>query len=80
MPTSKINWFKFAAPQRFYPLAGSLTPWFTAIGVLLAVYGLYLGLWVAPTDATQGQAYRMAQKPMHAIRGHSFFSTSATLS
>ena len=63
MPTSKpinrLNWFYFAAPQRFYPLAGKLVPWFVAIGVVLAVYGLYLGLWMAPTDATQGQAYRI---------------------
>ena len=59
MPTQRINWFKFAAPQRFYPLAGALTPWFAGIGLLLAAYGLYLGLWVAPTDATQGQAYRI---------------------
>ena len=63
MPTSKsiprINWFYFAAPQRFYALAGKLVPWFAAIGVVLMVYGLYLGLWVAPTDATQGQAYRI---------------------
>ena len=59
MPTSNINWFYFAAPQRFYPLAGKLVPWFTAAGILLAAYGLYLGLWVAPTDATQGQAYRI---------------------
>ena len=57
--TQRINWFKFAAPQRFYPLAGALIPWFTGVGVLLAVYGLYLGLWVAPTDATQGQSYRI---------------------
>ena len=46
--TAKINWFYYAAPQRFYPLAGKLMPWFAAIGVLLTVYGLYLGLWVAP--------------------------------
>ena len=63
MPTSKVitkvNWFYYSAPQRFYPLAGKLVPWFTAVGVLLAVYGMYLGLWVAPTDATQGQAYRI---------------------
>ena len=59
MPSSNINWFYFAAPQRFYPLAGKLMPWFAVAGTLLAAYGLYLGLWVAPTDATQGQAYRI---------------------
>jgi heme exporter protein C len=55
----RVNWFQFAAPRRFYPLAGKLVPWFGAAGFLLAAYGLYLGLWVAPTDATQGQAYRI---------------------
>jgi heme exporter protein C len=57
--SSNINWFHFAAPQRFYPLAGKLIPWFALAGCLLAAYGMYLGLWVAPTDATQGQAYRI---------------------
>ncbi len=58
-PKNQINWFKFAAPQRFYPLAGKLVPWFTVIALLLAAYGLYLGLWVAPTDATQSDSYRI---------------------
>ena len=63
MPTNKtrnkINWFYYASPQRFYPLTGKLMPWFAMASVLLMAYGLYLGLWVAPTDATQGQAYRI---------------------
>ena len=59
MTTSRINWFHYAAPQRFYPLAGRLVPWFAAIGAVLGAYGLYLGLWLAPTDATQGEAYRI---------------------
>ena len=59
MPVSRINWFKFAAPQSFFPLAGRMVPWFAMAGVLLGVIGLYLGLWVAPTDAQQGDAYRI---------------------
>ncbi len=55
----RIQWFAFAAPHRFYPLAGKLVPWFTAAAVLLGVVGLYIGLWVAPTDAQQGEAYRI---------------------
>ena len=54
-----INWFHYAAPQRFYPLAGQLVPWFGALAVVLTAIGLYLGLWVAPTDAQQGEAYRI---------------------
>ena len=54
-----INWFHYAAPQRFYPLAGKLVPWFGALAVVLTAIGLYIGLWVAPTDAQQGEAYRI---------------------
>jgi heme exporter protein C len=36
-----------------------MIPWFAAAGVVLAVLGLYLGLWLAPVDAQQGQAYRI---------------------
>ncbi len=59
MQTSQINWFKYAAPPRFYALAGSAVRWFGAFALLLAIVGLYLGLWVAPTDAQQGDSYRI---------------------
>ena len=53
------RFFTFAAPSRFYALAGSLIPWFYAIAVLLSIAGVYIGFFVAPTDATQGEAYRI---------------------
>ena len=56
---ARINWFYFAAPQRFYGLAGTLVPWFTAAAVALAAYGLWMGLGVAPTDFQQGESYRI---------------------
>jgi heme exporter protein C len=56
---SDINWFKYAAPQRFYPLAGRVIPWCSALAVMLTVVGLYVGLLVAPVDAQQGDAYRI---------------------
>ena len=59
MQSARINWFAYAAPRRFYPLAGKLIPWFVVAGTILAIWGLYLGLWLAPTDAQQGQAYRI---------------------
>jgi heme exporter protein C len=59
MATSPIRFFNFAAPSRFYALAGWLTPWLWAIAALLAAAGLYIGFFVAPTDATQGDAYRI---------------------
>ena len=53
------NWFKYAAPQRFYALCGKLIPWFVASGVILTVIGLVIGLGVAPTDHQQGDSYRI---------------------
>jgi heme exporter protein C len=54
-----IRWFTFAAPSRFYRLAGALNPWLWATAVVLTVAGLYVGFFVAPTDATQGESYRI---------------------
>ena len=51
--------YTFAAPSRFYALAGALVPWFWVAAIALAVAGLYIGFFVAPTDATQGEAYRV---------------------
>jgi heme exporter protein C len=50
---------RYAAPQEFYKLAGKLEPWFWAAAVILTVIGLYIGLVKAPTDATQGEVYRV---------------------
>ncbi len=54
-----INWFKYSAPSTFYALAGKLAPWFAAVAALLFAAGLYMGLYVAPIDAQQGDAYRI---------------------
>jgi heme exporter protein C len=49
----------FAAPQAFFPLAGKMIPWFAWLAAALTIAGLYVGFFVAPTDATQGEAYRI---------------------
>lgn len=54
-----INWFKYSSPQTFFPLAAKLTPWFGAAAALLCAAGLYISFFVAPTDAQQGEAYRI---------------------
>lgn len=54
-----INWFKFASPQNFYPLAGKMIPWFAGLATLLMIIGLYIGFFVAPIDFQQGQGYRI---------------------
>jgi heme exporter protein C len=56
---ARINWFYYAAPQRFHALAGKLVPWFGAAALALAAYGLWMGLGVAPTDFQQGESYRI---------------------
>jgi heme exporter protein C len=55
----RFSLFRYAAPAEFYPLAGKLVPWFYGIAAALAVWGLYLGFFVAPTDAQQGDSYRI---------------------
>ncbi len=55
----RLRWTTFAAPSRFYPLAGRLLPWCWAVAVGFALAALYVGFMVAPTDATQGDAYRI---------------------
>ncbi len=51
--------FRLAAPQAFFPLAGKLIPWFSVLAGVLTLAGLYVAFFVAPTDATQGEAYRI---------------------
>ena len=54
-----LNWYRYASPATFLPVAERLAPWFAAAAALLAIAGLYVGFVVAPTDATQGEAYRI---------------------
>jgi heme exporter protein C len=51
--------YRFASPATFYPLAGSLVPWFFGLAAVLCIAGLYIGLVLAPTDFQQGEAYRI---------------------
>jgi len=55
----RFNLYWFASPQTFYPLAGRLIPVFVVLAVVLTLAGLYIGFLVAPTDATQGESYRI---------------------
>ncbi|TKR53503.1 heme ABC transporter permease [Allopusillimonas ginsengisoli] len=54
-----INWFKYSSPKMFYPLAGKLIPWFATAAAILAIIGMYVGFFMAPTDAQQGEGYRI---------------------
>ena len=54
-----LTWLTFSAPSRFYALANAVNPWLWALAIGLSLWGLYVGFFVAPTDATQGEAYRI---------------------
>ena len=54
-----MKWFWYASPQTFYPLAAKLARWCGLAALKLALAGLYIGFFVAPTDAQQGEAYRI---------------------
>jgi heme exporter protein C len=54
-----VNWYKYASPASFYPLAGRLARGASLVAGVLALLGLYVGFVVAPTDATQGESYRI---------------------
>ena len=53
------SWRSLASPKVFYPFAGKLIPWFSAVALILALLGLWLGFFVAPTDHQQGEVYRI---------------------
>jgi heme exporter protein C len=59
MRVDRYRWSRFASPATFYPLAGRLVPWFMAPAVLLCAAGLWVGFFVASTDAQQGEGYRI---------------------
>jgi heme exporter protein C len=54
-----INWYRFSSPVSFFPLAEGWTYLSGVLAALCAGAGLFVGLFVAPTDATQGDAYRI---------------------
>jgi len=59
MSNKLINWFRYASPQTFYPLAGRMIPWFWGLAAIFGVAGLGIGFLLAPTDAQQGEGYRI---------------------
>jgi heme exporter protein C len=53
----KLFWY--ASPETFYPLAGKIAAVCAVAAAVLAAAGLYVGFAVAPTDAQQGEVYRI---------------------
>ena len=59
MTARSLRWFWFSSPHTFYPLAGTVARVCAVAAALFCVAGLYVGFFVAPTDAQQGEAYRI---------------------
>ena len=54
------TWFhRLASPPTFYALAERLAPWCAGLAVLLIAYGSIVGLFFAPPDYQQGDAFRI---------------------
>ncbi|WP_416383992.1 heme ABC transporter permease CcmC [Roseateles microcysteis] len=51
--------FSLAAPSSFYRATEAMAPLLWATCLVLAAVALWVGFVVAPTDATQGEAYRI---------------------
>src|SRR5436190_14804638 len=59
MTTQGVKWFWYSSPQTFFPLAGRVARISAILAVVFGLAGLYTGFFVAPTDAQQGEVYRV---------------------
>jgi heme exporter protein C len=60
VPDPVVRFFhRMASPPHFYAFTERLMPWLVVIFLLLAVSGLYGGLYLAPPDYQQGDSYRI---------------------
>ena len=50
---------KLASPPHFYRIAEKMIPWFAVPALVLIAYGTYAGLFVAPPDYQQKDAFRI---------------------
>ena len=50
---------QMGSPRYFYNVSAKMIPWFMGGFLITLVVGLYLGLFVAPTDYQQGESYRI---------------------
>ena len=59
MPPMWKFFHKLASPPHFYDLAAKIIPWFMIPALALIAYGTYAGLFLAPADYQQGDAFRI---------------------
>lgn len=53
------HFYFLSSPRHFYHFAGKILPWLSAVTVILFAYGLIGGLYIAPPDYQQGDAFRI---------------------
>jgi len=53
------DWGRCCIPESAYALSRAPIPWLATASLLLCALGLFAGLFVAPADAQQGEAYRI---------------------
>ena len=51
--------FENISPKNFYYFSSKIIPWAFFVSVIFITYGLYLGLFIAPQDYQQGDAFRI---------------------
>lgn len=51
--------YKLSSPRCCYDVMGRLIPWFTVLGIMTFTYGVISGLYLAPADYQQGDAFRI---------------------
>ncbi len=55
-----FNFFhKMVSPRYFYHISTTIIPWFIFPAIVLMVFGAINGLFIAPPDYQQGDAYRI---------------------
>ncbi len=59
MNTLTLWLHKFGSPPTFYRVTGLLSPWLFGTAFLIGLAGIYWGLFVAPADYQQSDAYRI---------------------
>jgi heme exporter protein C len=55
----KNRWYRHASPQLIYPVIARVVPWFAVTSAVLFIAGMWMALFIAPTDFQQGDAYRV---------------------
>lgn len=54
-----MNWHQLASPKYFYRFSEKSLPWFGIFFFILLSYGLFGGLYLAPNDYQQKEAFRI---------------------